>query len=386
MKKPTSHIDIILLLAVLTLMVFSVGLVYSASATWAMVKKESSEYFLTRHSVRVLLGMAMILLFMKFNYQHLKKVSKAALSTAALFLVVVLIVGGEVRGASRWLNFGVLGFQPSEFAKFALLVHLSVLLSEKKDYLHDFKHGYFPALFWIGIIMGLVLLQPNFSTAAMIFALSLLLLFIGRARLRHIGLTLAVLLPVLAVYMLSAQYRMQRILGFLGLGDQAAEGGRMNYQVYQGILGFGNGGLVGVGPGESRQRDFFLPESYGDFIYSIIGEEYGFLGTILVLVLFVVIMGRGFKIAKHAPDDFGRYLAVGITSMITLYAVVNAGVTLGVLPTTGLPMPFISYGGSAILVTCVAVGVLLNISSYTNLRPRVQSAPEGDQMQVRKVY
>lgn len=383
MKKPTGHIDITILLAVLTLMVFSVGLVYSASATWAMVKKESSEYFLTRHIVRVLLGMAMIFLFMKFNYQNLKRISKVALSVAALLLVVVLAIGGEVKGASRWLNFGFLGFQPSEFAKLALLIHLSVLLSEKKEYLHDFKRGYFPALFWILIITGLVLLQPNFSTGAMIFALSLLLLFIGRARFRHIGLTLAALLPVLNVYMLSADYRMQRILGFLGLGDA---GHRMNYQVYQGIIGFGNGGLVGVGPGESRQRDFFLPESYGDFIYSIIGEEYGFLGTIVVLGLFVVVMLRGFKIAKYAPDDFGRYLAVGITSMITLYAVVNAGVTLGVLPTTGLPMPFISYGGSAILFTSVAVGVLLNISSYTNLHPRVQPVPEVDQIQVGKVY
>lgn len=383
MKKPTGHIDITILLAVLTLMVFSVGLVYSASATWAMVKKESSEYFLTRHIVRVLLGMAMMFLFMKFNYQNLKRLSKVALSVAVLLLVVVLAIGGEVKGASRWLDFGFLGFQPSEFAKLALLIHLSVLLSEKKEYLHDFKRGYFPALFWILIVTGLVLLQPNFSAGAMIFALSLLLLFIGRARFRHIGLTLAALLPVLSVYMLSADYRMQRILGFLGLGDA---GHRMNYQVYQGIIGFGNGGLVGVGPGESRQRDFFLPESYGDFIYSIIGEEYGFLGTILVLGLFVVVMLRGFKIAKYAPDDFGRYLAVGITSMITLYAVVNAGVTLGVLPTTGLPMPFISYGGSAILFTSVAVGVLLNISSYTNLHPRVQPVPEVDQVQVGKVY
>ncbi|HEY4643228.1 MAG TPA: putative lipid II flippase FtsW [Bacteroidota bacterium] len=383
MKKPTSHIDIPLLLAVLTLMVFSVGLVYSASATWAMLKKDSSEYFLTRHTIRVLLGMAMIFFFMKFNYRRLSVVSKPLLVAAALLLLAVLAVGGEVKGASRWLNFGFVGFQPSEFAKFALILHLSFLLSAKKEYLHDFRHGYGPALFWIGTITVLVLLQPSFSTGAMIFALSLLLLFIGRARLRHIAMTVAALLPLLILYMFSAEYRMQRILAFLGPGDHSH---RMNYQVYQGIIGFGNGGLIGVGPGESRQRDFFLPESYGDFIYSIIGEEYGFIGTIIVLGVFVLIMFRGMRIAKYAPDDFGRYLAVGITSMITLYAVVNAGVTVGVLPTTGLPMPFVSYGGSAILFMSVAVGVLLNISTYTNLRPRADSLPGVEPVQAGKVY
>jgi len=382
-KKPTSHIDIPLLLAVLTLMVFSVGLVYSASATWAMLKKDSSEYFLTRHTIRVLLGMAMIFFFMKFNYRRLSVVSKPLLVAAALLLLAVLAVGGEVKGASRWLNFGFVGFQPSEFAKFALILHLSFLLSAKKEYLHDFRHGYGPALFWIGTITVLVLLQPSFSTGAMIFALSLLLLFIGRARLRHIAMTVAALLPLLILYMFSAEYRMQRILAFLGPGDHSH---RMNYQVYQGIIGFGNGGLIGVGPGESRQRDFFLPESYGDFIYSIIGEEYGFIGTIIVLGVFVLIMFRGMRIAKYAPDDFGRYLAVGITSMITLYAVVNAGVTVGVLPTTGLPMPFVSYGGSAILFMSVAVGVLLNISTYTNLRPRADSLPGVEPVQAGKVY
>lgn len=383
MKKPTSHIDIPLLLAVLTLMVFSVGLVYSASATWAMLKKDSSEYFLTRHTIRVLLGMAMIFFFMKFNYRRLSVVSKPLLVAAALLLLAVLAVGGEVKGASRWLNFGFVGFQPSEFAKFALILHLSFLLSAKKEYLHDFRHGYGPALFWIGTITVLVLLQPSFSTGAMIFALSLLLLFIGRARLRHIAMTVAALLPLLILYMFSAEYRMQRILAFLGPGDHSH---RMNYQVYQGIIGFGNGGLIGVGPGESRQRDFFLPESYGDFIYSIIGEEYGFIGTIIVLGVFVLIMFRGMRIAKYAPDDFGRYLAVGITSMITLYAVVNAGVTVGVLPTTGLPMPFVSYGGSAVLFMSVAVGVLLNISTYTNLRPRADSLPGVEPVQAGKVY
>ncbi|MBI3580305.1 MAG: FtsW/RodA/SpoVE family cell cycle protein, partial [Ignavibacteriales bacterium] len=160
---------------------------------------------------------------------------------------------------------------------------------------------------------------------------------------------------------------MQRINSFL---YGSTDTGNKNYQLWQGIIGFGNGGLFGVGPGASKQRDFFLPESYGDFVFSIVGEEYGFIGTMFFLALFLLIMLRGFKIAKSARDEFGRLLAIGITSVITLYALVNAGVTLGVLPTTGLPMPFVSYGGSSLLFTSFAVGVLLNISAQTDMHPR----------------
>jgi cell division protein FtsW len=219
------------------------------------------------------------------------------------------------------------------------------------------------------LVTGLVLLQPNFSTGIMLFLFSLVMLFVGGARIKHIALSLAALLPILAVYMLSAEYRMRRVMAFFS-GDHASS----NYQLLQGVIGFGNGGLFGVGPGMSRQRDFFLPESYGDFVFSILGEEYGFVGTMLLLFLFLIILLRGLKIAKLAQDDLGKYLAIGITSSVTLYALVNAAVTLGLLPTTGLPMPFVSYGGSAMLFTACAIGVLLNISTHTPLRPRVEPA------------
>jgi cell division protein FtsW len=213
----------------------------------------------------------------------------------------------------------------------------------------------------------LVLLQPNFSTGAMIFLTSLIVLFVGRVKLTHIGLSLAALVPLLGLYMVSAEYRMKRIASFFtgGVGSES------NYQLWQGILGFGNGGIMGLGPGQSRQRELFLPESYGDFVFSIVGEEYGLIGTVLLMALFLTIMLRGMKIAKNARDDFGRYLATGITATITLYALINAGVTLGILPTTGLPMPFVSYGGSAMVFSCMAAGVLLNISSHTDLHPRL---------------
>jgi cell division protein FtsW len=169
--------------------------------------------------------------------------------------------------------------------------------------------------------------------------------------------------------MFTAEYRMKRIMSFFNAS--ADFGGQANYQLWQGIIGFGNGGLFGLGPGQSRQRELFLPESYGDFVFSIVGEEYGLIGTLVILLLFLTILLRGMKIAKNARDDFGRYLAIGITTSIALYALVNAGVTLGILPTTGLPMPFVSYGGSAMLFSSIAVGVLLNVSSQTDMHPRL---------------
>jgi cell division protein FtsW len=172
-------------------------------------------------------------------------------------------------------------------------------------------------------------------------------------------------------YVLKRPYQLERIQHFIGHDAS----GKKNYQLIQGIIAFGNGGLFGVGPGESRQRDLFLPEAYNDFIYSIVGEEYGLIGTIAVLAAFAFIMFRGYRIAKHANDEFGRYLAIAITSTITLYALVNASVALGLLPTTGLPMPFISYGGTSLLFSAFAIGVLLNVSSYTDLFPRTTKNP-----------
>jgi cell division protein FtsW len=203
---------------------------------------------------------------------------------------------------------------------------------------------------------------------------SVVLLVLARARVRHLALAGAAVLPLLVFYLFSADYRLRRILAFF-LGEGG--GPQAHHQVKQGIIGFGNGGLFGLGPGASRQREIFLPESYGDFVYAIIGEEYGLVGTALVLVLFVLILVRGIRIARHAPDAFGMYLAAGVTLTVTLYALVNAGVTLGLLPTTGLPMPFLSYGGTSMIFTAIAVGVLLNISTQTDLHPRLSPSQEG---------
>jgi cell division protein FtsW len=373
-KTRRNHIDLMLLIAVLMPMVLSLGVVYSASSSWAMDRWGESGHLLGRHAIKVLLGFVMIFFFMQVDYHLYQKISKKILLGTVVLLVVTLGLGAVIKGAARWLELGGFGFQPSEIAKFALIFHLSTLLALKQDRIRDFKLGFLPMMIWVGVVTVLVLLQPNFSTGAMIFGISLAMLFLGRARLSHLGLTLVALVPLLLVYMVSAEYRMKRIMGFLG---SSGDSGTTNYQLKQGIIGFGSGGLLGVGPGESRQRDLFLPESYGDFVFSIVGEEYGLIGTLFFLTLFLVIMLRGIRIARHARDEHGYMLAGGITLAITLYALVNAGVTLGILPTTGLPMPFVSYGGSSMVFSAAAIGVLLNISSQTDLHPRVMGVTEA---------
>lgn len=364
-----NHIDVTILIVILTLMVIGIGVVYSASSTIAELKFGQSDAFLQRHILKVLVSVFAIFFVMRIDYHEVRKVSKLLLLSAIGLLAVTLVLGGEIKGATRWLHFGGFGFQPSEFAKFALIVHLCVLISEKGERLRDWKRGFLPMFIWIGLVTVLVLLQPNFSTGGMLFLLSILVLFLGGVRIGHLVFSLSALVPLLVVYMLSAEYRMKRIMAFLEGGDH----GSTNYQLFQGIIGFGNGGLFGVGPGVSKQRDFFLPESYGDFVFAIVGEEYGFLGTTFLLLLFLIFFLRGLKIAKMAPDDLGRNLALGVTCTITLYALVNAAVTLGLLPTTGIPMPFVSYGGSAMFFSSCAIGLLLNISSQTILNPRRES-------------
>ena len=373
-KSQRNHIDILTLIAVLILMVLSLGVVYSASSTWAMQKFGESSRLLNSHALKVLIGIVALFVGMSFDYKKYRKLTKPVLIVSIILLVMTLALGGETKGAARWLRFGGFGLQPSELAKFALLFHLCTLIAVKGELMKDFKRGFLPMMIWIGSVSSLVMLQPNFSTGSMIILLSLVMLFMARARFLHLSLAGAAFIPVLAAYLVSAPYRLARIKSFLA---GSADSGTVNYQLWQGIIGFGNGGIFGLGPGESKQRDFFLPESYGDFVFSIVGEEYGFIGTIFFMGMFLLIMLRGFKIAKAARDEFGRLLAIAITCTTTLYALVNAGVTLGILPTTGLPMPFVSYGGSSLVLSSFSIGVLLNISAQTDLHPRATSLPEG---------
>lgn len=373
MVEKKNHIDIYLFISVIVLLIFSLAAVYSASSTFAFAKKNDFNFFFRLHIMKIAIGILFLFIGIKINYRIFRKITKKMLLLSVAGLVALFIIGTVIKGANRWIGISILSFQPSEFAKFALIFHLAFLLEQKEEFIEDFHKGFMPLLIWIGLIAGMVMIQPNFSTGAMITLISFIMLFAGKVRLKHLfGIALAIL-PLIAVYAVSAEYRMKRILAFFGGSDASQE---VNYQLQQAIIGFGNGGIFGVGPGQSRQRDFFLPESYGDFIFAIIGEEYGYIGAMVIIAIFILIMIRGMKIAKHAPDSFGRNLAVGITAAISIYAIVNAGVASGALPTTGLPLPFLSYGGTSMIFTAFAAGTLLNISTHTALQPRENETAE----------
>jgi len=355
--------DWFLLLPVLGLMFFSIAFVYSASAGVAGDRTGSTETFFWSHAIRVLAGIGVLVLFARIDYHWIERWSKPLLIIALGLLLYVLFDGREIKGATRWVSLGFISFQPSELAKFALVLHLGIMLADKRSYIRNFRRAFLPMMIWIVLVCGLIALQPNLSTAATIFAIAIAVLFVGRARLLHLGMVIVAGIAGGGLYAISAPYRMQRILAYLNI--HGAGGTEVTtdatYQLTQGLIAFGSGGVFGVGPGQSRQR-LFVPEPFGDFIFSIIGEEYGVIGALTVLAVFALIIWRGLLAARMAPDDLGRNVAAGVTVVIGLYAILNAAVTTGLIPTTGLPMPFVSYGGSAVLFSAAALGVLLNIS------------------------
>lgn len=357
-----SHIDWFILLPVVALMLFSIAFVYSASATIAEVKFGSAEELFLKHALRIGLGLLVIIAFSKIDYHHYRKLSKPFLILAVILLVVVLFMD-PLNKVSRWINIGPVSFQPSELAKFAMVFHFATLMDKKKDQIRELKEGYMPFIIWTGIICLLIALQPNFSTTIVIYLIAVSMLFIGNAKFTHLLSTVVVsALAGLAYLGLKGSYRLERLMAYFGDGSAYMED-NINYQLNQALLAMGSGGFFGVGPGHSRQSHFYLPESYGDFIFSIVGEEYGFIGVTIILALFLFIFWRGMIAAKRAPDEYGYFLGAGIVITFAYYVFVNAGVNSGLLPTTGLPMPFISYGGTAVLFYSAAIGVLLNISS-----------------------
>ncbi len=370
----TSHIDWLILLPIAGLLMFSVAFVYSASSSFSAVKFGSSEQLFWNHALRVLIGLVLMIGVAKVDYHAWQNMSMTIVIIAIGFLVMVLLMGTEIKGASRWVRLGPLNFQPSELAKYALVLHTAAVLSTNRVFIKDWRKSLVPVLVWAVPVCALIALQPNLSTASVVFAIVLVLMFLADVDMKHLGVIVLAGLVIGGTYAVSAEYRMRRLLAFVD-SDRVDEA--VKYQLDQALIAFGNGGITGVGPGQSRQRDWFLPESYGDFIFSIVGEEYGFLGIALLVGAFVLIMWRGYAVARKAPDSFGRLLAAGITTTLAIYAFVNAGVTCGILPTTGLPMPFISYGGSSVFFSAIAVGVLLNISSQAGVYRRQRAVAEG---------
>ena len=362
MPEKKGHIDWIILTLTIGLMLMSIAFVYSASASIAEARFGSSDTLFLNHTLRVFAGFIVLLIFMKIDYHVWAKYSKLILFLSVLSLFLVLVIGTTINGANRWLYIGPINFQPSELAKFALVLHFSVLMTERQEFIKEFKLGILPLLIWSLIICFLIAIQPNFSSAVVIYIIAVAMMFIGNANVKHLLSIGVVAIIGLSVYALSAPYRMARLQNYIGMTSEKTLH-NASFQAHQAVIAFGNGGVWGLGPGQSRQSLLYLPEAYGDFIFSIIGEEYGFVGAVIILLIFAVIGYRGIKVAKNAPDLFGYFLAFGITFTITFYAFVSAGVNTGLLPTTGLPLPLISYGGTAIIIYCAAIGMLLNISS-----------------------
>ncbi len=362
--------DRVLLMAIIMLMMFGVLAVYSSIAFFAESNDTSAFALVIRHVVKVAIAFFVMLIVSKINYHTLAKFSRVGMIVSLLLLVAVLIFGTEQFGAKRWLNVGGFSFQPSTVATVALLLHVSVLLSEKQEYVKDFKKSFMPVMIWVTITCALIGIE-DFSSAGILMGICLVMMFIGRISLVQMGSMLAVALLGGMLLLNQSANRQDRIEQYLGQiknieTEEFLTGS--GYQAQQAHIAIAKGEFFGVGIGKSTQRDF-LPAPYNDFIFAIIAEEYGIFGAMSLIVIFSLILIRGVVfIARRAEDSLGALLAVGCTLTIVLYGFVNASVASGLLPVTGLPMPFVSYGGTNMLFAGLMVGILLNISKHSKER------------------
>ncbi len=366
MRLQVRTVDITLFFIVVILLALGIVMVYSASSTQAYVQLNDAMFYAKRQLMWAVLGIGMAVAVLRFDYWHLGRFSRPILWLALGALVAVLLPGiGETRGGSqRWINLGVASFQPSEMIKLALVVYFSYALAKTRSQLQDFFGGLLPHLGLMGIVFALVMVQPDFGTAMTIAATAGILVFIAGARPLHLGLVALAATPVVYWLIFGEEYRMRRILAFL---NPEADPLGYGYHIIQSLYALGSGGLFGLGLGKGLQKYFYIPAQHTDFIYSILGEELGFLGAFTVLVLFLLFAWRGYRIALTAPDTFSALLAVGITTMISAQALINIGVVTATLPITGITLPFISYGGSSLVFTLAGVGILLNISKHCRI-------------------
>ena len=318
-------------------------------------------HFFRKHVTSIVLGVIAATITSRIPSARLRQLAYPMLAIAIFLLIAVLVPGLGVRrsGAQRWFPLGPLSFQPTEIAKFAVVLYLSASIVRKGDRMRELVMGVVPHFVTIGVIAGLSLLEPDFGTAALVTAICVMMLYVGGARLLHIALLGSVALPGLVWVVIMEPYRLARVTTFL---DYTKDPQGMGFQLLQSLISFGSGGVSGVGLGQSEQKMFFLPAAHTDFIFSVIGEEFGLVGAFVVMALFVVVGARGLRIAARHPDPFASLLAFGTTVLIVLQGALNMGVVLGCLPTKGLALPFISYGGSAMMIVLAEVGVLLSLA------------------------
>ena len=359
----TKKYDHYLLVGVVLLCVIGTVMLFSASNSISLDQSQraTATIYLQAHLKRLLVGVFVMFAVMMFDYRNLKNISKYILigSIALLFITKISYWIQGNSSPARWLYIGGFSIQTSDIARLSIIIYLATFIDHFREKIKDFYNGFAILIGILAFTMGLIVIQPDFSTAAMIGLIGFMMLFIGGAKISHLTATGAVSLMVLVPIMLMKPYRLQRVLTFF-YGESA--GVQESYQIKQSLISLGNGGFLGLGLGNSLGKNLFLPTPHTDFIFAIIGEELGLLGTVFILSTFVFIFQRGIKIAKESTDTFGILLATGISFNFILYGFINAAVVTGVVPTTGLPMPFISYGGSGLLINLVSMGILLNIS------------------------
>lgn len=352
-----------ILLPVLTILLVGLFMVFSASYYEASVDYSDPYYFLKRQAVWAVLGMAGLYFFMRLDYRELTRLAKPALLLAFLLLCLVLIpgVGHVSHGSRRWLGFGSLSFQPSEAAKLATVVYLAAWLAADPGRARSPARGLLPFVALVGGASGLILAQPDLGTAVALAGTACVMLFAAGLPAGHMLLMAALAVPLGTWAVFGEEYRRQRFLAFLDPWKDPLGSG---YHIIQALYALGSGGLFGVGFTQSKQKYFYLPERHTDFIYAIVGEELGFVGAVFLLALFGVFAWRGYRVALRAPDRFAALLAVGVTTMVVLQAVINVGVVTDTLPITGITLPFVSFGGSSLVFSLSGVGILLSVSRY----------------------
>ncbi|MGH9397078.1 MAG: putative lipid II flippase FtsW [Terriglobia bacterium] len=358
--------DVYLLGAVVALVVFGVAMVFSASAVLAAQQYGSSFHFVIRQSLYAVLGLAAMWMLMNFDYRRLRDPRLIFPALAVILILLMAVFLMPVRhDTHRWFFGGPLSFQPSELAKILLVVFFAYFLDLRRNAVNDFRHTLLPLGLIMGLVVALILKEPDLGTSLAIVLIAAAMLFAAGLHLRYFAGAGLAAIPLLYVVISHATYRMNRLIGFLHPDNDPLGKG---FQMLQSLIAVGSGGITGMGLGEGHQKLFFLPEPQTDFIYAVISEEWGFIGAVCVLAVFAVILWRGFRTAAYAPDGFGRLLAIGLTVLLVGQALVNMSVVIGLLPTKGIPLPFVSYGGSSLVMNLVAAGILLNISRHASSR------------------
>lgn len=348
-------------MTVMTLLAVGIVMIYSASCVNALQSFGDSLYYLKRHLLFLGLGLLVAFFVLRCDYRHIQPHARLFIGISMVLLALVLVphLGRESFGARRWFKIGFFHFQPSEMAKLAMIIYTADFLARKQSMIQSFKHGFLPPLLVMGFVCALTVKQPDLGTTIEMAVVALTMLFLGGARLRHLALIFISAVPLMAYLIIKEPYRMARIIAFL---DPWQDSQGIGFQLTQSQIALGSGGIFGIGLGHSQQKLFYLPAAHTDFILSIIGEELGLAGTLTVVALFALFVWQGTRLVRRTPHAFGYFLGMGIVMMLGLQAVVNVGVSIGAFPTKGLPLPFISYGGSALIFHLVAIALLLNIS------------------------